>query len=233
MSLATVLQGAKDVRARFGWRAAGLHLLHHLLNRVMFFDCLEVILLERSDLKPVPEAQRARFDARLATRAELEVLQQREGWGIGADKLQAFDAGDPCVLSLLDGEIAGYTWVHARGMPELIPGLQLHLPAPYLYNYAGFTAPASRGAGLQSLRHHSVLEQPTWADRRGLIGYVRWVNFPSKKGQGRSGYRKVGAIWLLGSRHRYAAWFTPSLRRLGIGRLRPPPLAPLRPSTDV
>jgi hypothetical protein len=223
MSLANVWQGAAEVRRRFGAPAAALHLLHHVVNRFVFFDCLEVIVLERRDLRPLPAEQQARFSSRLATRDDLVQLHAQPGWDIGSDKLRAFDQGDQCVLSLIEGRIAGYTWVHALGRPELIAGLQLRLPDRYLYNYAGYTAPEFRGAGLQSMRHHSVLEQPDWRERHGLVGYVRWINYPSKKGQGRSGYRKVGSIWLLGSHRRYAAWFTPALQRLGIARLQPRP----------
>lgn len=220
MSLSIVWRGAAEVRQRFGWQAASLHMLHHVLNRFMFFDCLEVIVLDRPDLRPLPAEHRARFTSRLATREDLVRLHEQPDWAIGSDKLRAFDQGDQCVLSLLDGRIAGYTWVHALGQPELIAGLQLRLPERYLYNYAGYTSPEFRGAGLQSMRHHSVLEQPEWRERSGLVGYVRWINFPSQKGQGRSGYRKVGSIWLLGSHQCYAAWFTPALQHLGIARLQ-------------
>lgn len=216
MSPRNAWQRIAELRQRFGWSAVLLFLVHAAINRVMFFDWLDIIVLDRDTLRPMPSAQAARFTARIATRDELAAMRSDPQWEINDEKLRNFDAGDNCVLSLLDGQLAGYTWVHTRGQPELMPGLRLGLPPNFLYNYAGLTASAHRGAGLQSMRHHSVLNQPDWRDRDALLGYVRHVNFASRKGQSKSGYRKVGSIWLLGHQRWYATWLSPSVRRLGI-----------------
>ena len=92
------------------------------------------------------------------------------------------------------------------------------MPEDYLYNYAGFTIPQFRGSGLQAYRHHSVLGQERWLGRRGLLGYRRSTNYSSEKGQAKSGYRKVGSIVLWGSKGRFFAHFSRSLRAMGIKR---------------
>lgn len=217
MSIRTVAGRMQETQRRFGWAAMLLFLLHTLVNRLVFFEWLELIVLDRRSLRPVPAEHAARFEARIASRDDLLALAADPQWEIGEDKLRNAEAGDLCVLSLLDGQLAGYTWVHARGLPDLLPGLRLQLPQTLLYNYAGLTAPAFRGAGLQSLRHQSVLTQPQWAHRDGLVGYVRRTNFASRNGQRKSGYRRVGAIWLLGLRPgRHLNWLSPGARRFGI-----------------
>lgn len=222
MSLQAVAQHLQDIRRRHGLGAMLLTLLHTTLNRLCYYEWLELIVLERAALKPLPADRTRGFEARVATREELVAMARDPQWDIGADKLGYFDAGDLCVLSLLDGQLAGYTWVHAQGLPDLLPGLRLRLPGHVLYNYAGLTAPAFRGAGLQSLRHHSVLAQPCWRDRDALVGYVRRSNHASRNGQRKSGYRRIGALLLIGSRPgRHLAWLSPGARRFGIALADP------------
>jgi hypothetical protein len=235
MSVRIVLSRMAETRRRFGWGAWLLFLLHTLVNRFVYFEWLELIVLDRRSLRPLPPHHGAGFTARLATADDLAALAAQPQWEIGEDKLRLFEAGDQCVLSLLDGQLAGYTWVHARGLPDLLPGLRLRLPGHVLYNYAGLTAPAFRGAGLQSMRHHSVLAQPQWTDREALVGYVRRINFASRKGQGKSGYRRIGAIWLFGRRGHPFIWLSPGARTFGIRLAEPPtpelPVHPADPAT--
>lgn len=218
MSLRSAIQFLEETRARFGLGVAVRAGAHRLVNTVMFFDRLDVIVLQRSSLAPLNPQQKAKFSSRIALRADLERLQATPDWGIGPEKMQNFDQGAQCVLSFVDGELAGYTWVDPGGRPELIPGLRIRVPEDYLYNYAGFTAPQFRGSGLQAYRHHSVLGQEPWLGRRGLLGYRRSTNYSSEKGQAKSGYRKVGSIVLWGSKGRFVAHFSKSLQVMGIER---------------
>lgn len=52
-----------------------------------------------------------------------------------------------------------------------------------------------------------------------MLGYVKATNFASRQGQGRSGYRRIGSVVLMGSRKRFAAWLSPALRRSGVHRV--------------
>jgi len=214
------LRSARDVYVRFGWMAAARFLLDGMLNTFMFFDCLHIIVLDRAALKPLP-AGGCTFDSRVATEAELNSMGADPRWEINDTKMSSFRMGDSCVLSFVDGQPAGYTWVHTAGSPELIPGLTLNIPAEYVYNYAGLTLPDFRGAGLQTYRHHSVLNHERWQNRRALLGYVRATNFASQRGQSKSGYKKVGNLWLLGTRNHFIAIPSRSLGELGIRRLSP------------
>ena len=219
------------------WRRHGLWAacqvgLERLLNGLMFFERLHIIemqrppALEARTAGPAPAAPGgaavAGPDTRVADEATLRRLQREGGWGIDDTKLALLHAGDTCLLSLVDGCIAGYTWVHTGGRPEIMPGLRLQLPAGALYNFAGFTHPDFRGAGLQSRRHQSVWTQPAWAHLGRMLGYVKATNFASRQGQGRSGYRRIGSVVLVGSRQRFVAWLSPALRRSGVRRLEEP-----------
>ena len=195
----------------------------------MFFEWLHIIEMQRP---PALEARTAGAaptaasgaaaagpDTRVADEATLRRLQREGGWGMDDTKLALLHAGDTCLLSLVDGCIAGYTWVHVSGCPEIMPGLRLQLPEGVLYNFAGFTHPDFRGAGLQSRRHQAVWAQPAWAHMGRMLGYVKATNFASRQGQGRSGYRRIGSVVLMGSRKRFAAWLSPALRRSGVHRV--------------
>ena len=213
------LRTVRDVYVRFGWVAAAKFLLEGMLNLFMFFDCLHIIVLERTALKPLDSLASRRFDSRIATETELNNMSTDPRWEIGDTKLGFFRMGDLCVLSFVDGQPAGYTWVHTNGRPELIPGLTISIPEEYVYNYAGLTLADFRGAGLQSYRHHSVLDHERWKNRRALLGYVKATNFASRKGQFKSGYKKVGTLWLLGTRRHFIAIPSSSLVKMGVRRL--------------
>jgi len=187
------------------------------INLLVYYARLDIIVLDRSNLRPPPQKSTDNISARIASRDDLIQMQDDGGWDITEAKWQNFSIGDSCLLSYMGGDLAGYTWVHTEGHPELVPGLVINVPAYYLYNYAGFTHPDFRGRGLQGYRHHSVMEQ--WPTAQTLLGFVDSLNFSSKRGQGKSGYRTIGSIWLLGSRKRSLAYFSRSLRELGIKRL--------------
>jgi hypothetical protein len=93
------------------------------------------------------------------------------------------------------------------------------VPREYLYNYAAFTLPEYRGFDLQSFRHHELLNHQQWKDKKGMLGFVRHTNYSSKKGQGKSGYTRIGDIWLVGKKSNFYALIDKNLRNMGIKRI--------------
>jgi hypothetical protein len=217
------LREVAAVGRRHGGLAALQTLAEGMANAVMRLECLHVITLEREHLPGLDgehQGQLAgRITSRIADEATLLAMRAEGGWAIDDVKLGHLRAGDHCLLSLLDGQVAGYTWVHDRGCPEILPGLRLQLPPGMLYNFAGYTHPRFRGSGLQSYRHRSVLDHPRWANASSLLGWVKATNFASRRGQGKSGYRPIGWIWLVGGSRRFAALCSPSLWERGIKRI--------------
>jgi GNAT superfamily N-acetyltransferase len=208
-----------QVRSRFG-TAKMLHTaFFRLINKILYFKCLHIILLDREDLKPLDPERTRRLSAQIATLKDLRQMEEQGCWQIHQRKIEYFHQGDTCLLSYVDDKLAGYAWVHTDGQPELIPGLRLSVPQEYSYNFASFTHPDYRGCGLQSFRHRELLKNPRWQDRKGLLGYVVHTNYSSQRGQGKSGYKKIGSIYLIGSKSNFCALMGKNLRSMGIRRI--------------
>lgn len=212
-------RAVEEMRARFGIVAALQHTLYRLLNTVAYVEWMHIIVLDRDHVRPLDPAHTARFTSRTATFDDLKAMSEDPRLDISAAKLRRHKAGDDCVLSYVDGTLAGYSWVHTLGRPELTPGFAISVPRDYLYNYAALTLPEFRGLGLQSYRHHQLLSSGLCGDKLGLLGFVAHTNFASRRGQAKSGYRTIGSIWLLGGRRHFVALFSGSLRRMGVRRL--------------
>jgi hypothetical protein len=212
----------RDMKNRFGLRAALKFSLHTAVNLFVPFTCLNIIVLDRDRLKALAPVPGMRFSTRRALQEDLDAMRRDPAWGINEQFLRQFADGDICLLSFVNDELAGYTWAHDLGHPELMPGLSISVPSEYVYNYGALTLPKFRGSGLQAFRHRLVLETAEWTGKKGLLGFVVYTNFASQKGQAKSGFRKIGALWLLGHAGNIATWRTGDLRRLGIERIAQP-----------
>ena len=219
MDLPNIIRNFKSEASRVGYGKAAWQFLYEIVNRLLHIRRFDVIFLTREHLLPLDPAKYARHGSRLATEADLQRMRHEGGWHIGDELIDGFRNGDACLLSTVDGKIAGYTWVHTLGRPLLIPGLRISIPGNYAYNFAGFTPPEYRGYGLQPFRHHEVLNRPEWRDKVGMIGYVDATNFSSKKGQSKSGYQRLGRLTLIGSKKHFIVLVSQELKQLGIRRV--------------
>lgn len=215
----SIFQAVVEFRSRFGEAKTLKHVIYRFINRFVYLDCLHIIVLNRENLKSLDPTKAHRFSTRLATLKDLEEMEIQGCWHIHQKKFEFFNQGDSCLLSYVDDQLAGYTWAHTNGCPELVPGLKLNVPHEYLYNYAGFTHSDYRGYGLQSFRHHELLNHHLWRDRKGLLGFVIHTNYSSKRGQNKSGYNRKGNIWLIGSKSHFCALIGKNLRSMGIKRI--------------
>jgi len=215
----STVQALNELRSRFGAAKAVKHALFRLINKFLYVDCLHIIVLNRENLKPLNPSDAHRLSTKIATWEDLKEMEGQGRWEIEREKLEFFNQGDTCLLSYVDNKLAGYTWAHANGCPELVPGLILSMPLEYLYNYAAFTLPEYRGYNLQSFRHHELLNHHQWKDRKGMLGFVLHTNYSSKKGQDKSGYTRIGSIWLVGKKSKFYALIGKNLRRMGIKRI--------------
>jgi hypothetical protein len=219
MRLAARWQRLRKTLAIHGaWKTLAIA-LDWAVNRLLVLDGFVVVILDREKLHRPQIVDQKPVTFRLATLEDLQALHGQPGLLIDDERLRAFADGDACLLQFVGDELAGYTWVHARGTPLLVPGLRIGIPGSLLYNYASLTLPAFRGRNHQSLRHHELLQLPAWQDRAGLLGYVRHANFSSRAGLRKSGYRELGRIWLAGLGDRVLAWIPAELRALGITRV--------------
>lgn len=215
----SILHAITELRSRFGTGKTVKHALFRLVNRFMYFDCLHIIVLNRENLRTLDLEHTHRLHTKIATLADLKEMERQGCWEIQQKKLEFFQQGDTCLLSYVDDNLAGYTWVHTNGCPELVPGLRLRVPYSYVYNFAAFTLPEYRGYGLQSFRHHEILNRPHWRDKKGLLGFVIHTNYKSQRGQNKSGYTRIGDVWLIGRKSNFYTLISKHLRDMGIRRI--------------
>ena len=215
----STLRVLKEFRSRFGALKTLRHAVFRFVNKFFYFDCLHIIALNRKNLKSLDSAKTHRFSAKIATLEDLKEMEKQGCWHIHQRKIGYFNQGDACLLSYVDNKLAGYTWAHANGCPELVSGLRLSVPYQYLYNFAGFTHPDYRGYGLQSFRHHELLNHPQWRDRKGLLGFVIHTNYSSKRGQEKGGYERIGNVYIIGGKSHFYAYIEKNLRSMGIKRI--------------
>jgi len=213
------LKALAELRSRFGTAKTLQHAAFRFVNRFFHFDCLHVIVLRRENLRPLDPAKAARLSTKIATLEQLKEMKKQGCWGLPEKTVDYFKRGDTCLLSYVDGNLAGYTWALESRCPTLVVGLTLSVPREYLYNFCGFTHPDFRGYGLQSFRHHALLNHQQWRDRKGLLGFVVHTNCSSKRGQDKSGYRRIGKIYIIGRGHKLYAHLGRSLRSMGIRRI--------------
>ena len=204
---------------RVGYVRAVQRSLYSVANKHLQIRLIEVICLTREHLEEAPQNPDMAISSRLATESDLLEMREVENWNISDELLEDYQNGNSCLLSSVEGRLAGYTWIHSGGRPRILPGLRIRIPDGYLYNYAGYTAPQFRGRKLQSYRHNAVLSLPQWQSKKGMFGYVECTNWSSKKGQSKSGYTKVGKVSLVGRGNHFVAHFSSELKSLGIRRL--------------
>jgi len=209
----------EELRSRFGAAKTLQHAVFRLINRFFYFDCLHIIVLDRDNLKSLDPAKTPRLSTKIATLEDLKEMEKQGCWRIQQRKIEYFNQGDTCLLSYVDNELAGYTWAHTNECPEFIAGLRLSVPQEYLYNSSGFTHPDYRGYGLQSFRHHELLNLQRWRNKKGLLGFVVHTNYSSKRGQEKSGYKRIGNIYVIGSKSHFCALIGKNLRSMGIKRI--------------
>lgn len=214
------LRALAELRARFGTARTLQHAAFRLVNKFFHFDCLNIIVLDRENLRPLDPAKTSRLSTKVATLEELKEMEERGCWGLPEKTVDYFNRGDTCLLSYVDNNLAGYTWALGSNTPTLVKGLTVSVPGEYLYNFCGFTHPDFRGYGLQSFRHYALLNDQRWKDRKGLLGFVVHTNRSSKRGQDKSGYRTVGKIHIIGRGHKLYAHLGKSLRSMGIRRTK-------------
>lgn len=207
-------------RHQSGWRAALWVAAEPSLRLVLGLDAITLMHLPRTGLQGAASAV---VSTRLARAQDLQALEAQGDWGMDAAKWRCFEQGDWALLSEHQGELAGYTWIHERGCPEILPGLWLRLPPGWLYNFAAFTHPRFRGGGLQAARHGAVFQQVRWQDSVALLGWVHWSNHASQRGQARSGYQPLGHLLRWGWGRWRWHWLSPALRGLGLSPSAHPP----------
>jgi len=213
------IEAFAELRSRFGTVRTLHHAIFRLINKFFYFDCLHIVILDRENLKPLDPAKTGGLSTKFATLEEIKEMERQGCWSLPPKAVEYFEQGDMCLLSYVDNKLAGYTWALKSGCPSLVEGLTVSVPPEYLYNFCGFTHTDYRGYGLQAFRHHALLNDPRWRDRKGLLGFVVHTNRSSMRGQEKSGYRRIGKIYIFGTKSKVFTHIGKSLRKMGIRRV--------------
>ncbi len=212
----------KELRVRFGVVKTLENAVFRLVNRFFYFDCLHIIVLDRENLKPLDPTNTNRFSSKIATREDLEEMEKQGCWSMRG-RMKLFERGDTCLLSYVENKLSGYTWIFTNGCPSFVEcGLRLSVPDGYLYTTYSWTHPEYRGYGLQSFRHHEILNHPRWRDKKGLLGLRLHTNHSTKRGQGKSGFQGIGNIYIIGRKSNVHALIGKNLQSMGIKRVKRP-----------
>jgi hypothetical protein len=209
-----------ELRSRFGIVRTLQHVAFRLINKIICFNCLHIIVLNRENLKPLDPNKTSRLSTKIATLEDLKEMVNQGCWDLPPKTFEYFNRGDSCLLSYIDNKLAGYTWVLGDKCHAVMEDIKLSMPNGYLYNWAGFTLPEYRGYGLQSFRHHELLNHPRWRDKKGLVGYVNQTNYRSKRGQVKGGYERVGKVYIVGWKSNFHAFIGKNLLNMGFKRIK-------------
>ena len=134
--------------------AATVH--HHGLGaaamRLGLAVARQVLVIERAYVlelttPPKPSAGGDRL-TRLATPDDIVALARDPVWDLEADAAELLERGHRCVLSVVEGDVAGYAWMnpHRMVIPKLRTAFSLRNGEAHIYK--GFTHPHHRGSNL-------------------------------------------------------------------------------------
>ncbi len=201
----------------FGVAKSAMTFLNFLSTRFLFIDCWNIIVLKRERVKIPPNIDRDRLSVRFAT---YEDLINFESKGLVPKKsAERMKDSWRCLLCFANKKFAGYTWVWLGKDPLMAPGFRLEIPDNLVFNHFAFTLPQFRGMGLQSYRHYALLNTVELSEKEGLIGWVQYTNWASKRGQEKSGYKTIGHILIFGTKRHFYTYFSKALRSFGIQRV--------------
>jgi hypothetical protein len=196
------LAGARRVLFLLRWTPF-LLLLQKLLRRVPFrpADVGKLCFL-RFDGPPQvrPALLRGNAAIRLATEDDLPGLTRLQNKC--AQFVERFARGDHCIVAIIAGYIVGYEWFSdAETHLETAWGMTIAIPRGFVYAYDAYIDAAHRNTGLWLRFKASLGEWMVAHDKRGVLTFVDYGNWPSLRTHLRFGFKpadEVLAITLLG-----------------------------------
>jgi hypothetical protein len=221
MGPSTRLTRIARTRRQIGLHNLFLLLAHRLINKIVTFDVLMVVVLDRDKLQfpKTPDEEHLAFKLMRASDFA-RVLESVDPDIRKRFQLETFDRDatpeDLLLVNYVDSTLAGFTFAHHGGEPTLCPGVQLNVPEGYVYNFSAFTHPTFRGRKHQGRRHFELLRRGECAGSRGLLGYVSYVNMESRKGLRKSGYTFIGLLYYIRAGKHTFVWSGRKLRKQGI-----------------
>ncbi len=188
-------------------------MLYKAINSIFCVRILNIMCLAAGDVSPELAATPLPFRFEVLGEAALRQYARIPGNNLDPEFVsRAYRRGDRC-YGFLDGEnLASFLW-YAAGPGELGPGLLVDFPRQYTYVYHGYTCPGYRGQKLFRLAFDQALRDHAARGSRGLLCYVEGNNFTSQCAMRRTGFRRVGRVFLCRFFGRYLIYHDRGCRR--------------------
>ncbi|MFB3926724.1 MAG: GNAT family acetyltransferase [Syntrophales bacterium] len=174
------------------------------MNRLFYFNVLHVTLLTESSLNRNILANCPK-DFRFTFLNTAEIIDYARDPSLDMDELflnEAFLKGDRCYAALNGDDLASYGWYSNK--PTLIENdLMITYDRKYIYMYKGFTREKYRGLRLHGIGKAKALVRFCGWGYGGIISYVEFTNFDSRKSVYRIGARRAGTLWIVKIGGRY------------------------------
>jgi GNAT superfamily N-acetyltransferase len=161
----------------------------------------------------------------LATPEDLSEIAGRPEWDMGdtsyEDVLHLYEDGHRCVLNIMDGEIAGYSWMNPDRIviPKL--GVAFSLNDDELYIYKGFTHERFRGRRLGADRFARWMSEASKFGARRLIVDFAFDNRATTVRIKRLGLTMIGTGTLIGRKSRCIRRYSKGLRERHVDLIDP------------
>lgn len=202
MNIRSTVQSLRRIAHTHGLSAAIYDATVRAVNKVLYYRRLECVVIE--DVNPAFSILPESFAFARVETADLRRIATNPAYELTADFIEeAATKGDVC-YGILDGEtLASYGWYSHS--PTLLDNerLSFRFDPSYVYMYKGLTLDAWRGKRLHAIGMTRALAAYRAEGFRGLISYVESNNFDSLRSCERMGYRRCGAIWIIGIGSRY------------------------------
>ncbi len=189
----------------------------------------KTIQLEVSELSWLDENQRSNsaashprlsseFACRFLTSVEIASFGIDPANDLSVDFASRPTAGLDYCFGIVNRErLASYSWYALRSIEgEHHVGVPMSFPANTAYMYKAFTHPDYRGKALYGIGVTKALHALASRGVTRLVTSINRVNFASRAGCHRIGFKSLGNLWTLGTGARRIAWTPRAARQLGI-----------------
>ena len=176
-----------------------LLLAQKVLRRVPLrpVDVGKLCFLQLDGVPRVPPSMlRGQADVRFATADDLDALARlQDRRELFRDR---FAEGDRCVIALADGRVVGYEWFSDNPVHhETGWGYWITIPGGYVYAYDAYIDPGYRNTGLWLRFKADLAEWMTAGDKKGVLTFVDYGNWPSLRTHLRFGFVPTESVLAL------------------------------------
>lgn len=215
------LERLSKIRRHHGTGAALQWLVARSLEKTIRLEVSELSWLDpsqRSNSAVADPESSSQFACRFLTSVEIASFAVDPTNDLSVDFASRPAGGRDYCFGIVDRErLASYSWYALRSIEgEHHVGVPMSFPANMAYMYKAFTHPDYRGKALYGMGVRKALEALAPRGVTRLLTSVNRVNFASRIGCRKIGFKPLGNLWTLGTGRNRIAWAPSAARQLGI-----------------